>query len=74
MPRSVAFLLVLLAIGVAGVAGFVVFDQNQERAPSSAGKPIDRSPVSTISTGESVNIEDYLEDGVATVIDFTAPW
>ena len=30
--------------------------------------------VDTISTGEEVDVEDYVESGTMTVIEFTADW
>ena len=30
--------------------------------------------VNTISTGEEVDVEDYVESGTMTVIEFTADW
>ena len=36
--------------------------------------PISGAPVATISTGEVVQIEEHLEDGTWTLIEYTADW
>ena len=62
----------ILAVVVAAIVGVVAFVR---RTPSLPTTSVDaKTAVATISRGETVNIEDHLEPGVWTVVEFTADW
>ena len=67
------WLAILAAVIVLGLAG-IVLNHDKRQTGSSGGGAASSQKVATISHGESVTIEDYLTDGVFTVIEFTADW
>ena len=58
--------LVLVALSIAFVT--------KSSAPAGPSGTISGEPVAFISKGEAVNIDDHLEDGTWTLIEYTADW
>ncbi len=65
-------ILILLAVAGVVVAVALPGDGGSRRVGGGGGGSA--ALVDTISTGEEVDVEDYVESGTMTVIEFTADW
>ncbi len=63
---------ILILLAVAGVVVAVALPGGG--GSSRVGGGGSAALVDTISTGEEVDVEDYVESGTMTVIEFTADW
>ena len=61
------WLIALCLVLVAGLVGVVVTHDR-------AGGGTDGAKIATISTGQKVDIDAQLRDGIWTVVEFTADW
>ncbi|MFB3065955.1 MAG: hypothetical protein ACE10D_05525 [Planctomycetota bacterium] len=67
---------ILLLLAVAGVVVAVALPGGggSRRVAGGGGGGGSAALVDTISNGEEVDVEDYVESGTMTVIEFTADW
>ena len=80
MGRTSAGAVVALIVFTVGITRF--FDKDGEDRDPNANLPVlldERAPlegdlIEWISEGEEVDLKDYLEHGVLSVVEFTADW
>ncbi len=65
---------ILILLAVAGVVVAVALPGGGGSRRVGGGGGGSAALVDTISTGEEVDVEDYVESGTMTVIEFTADW
>ncbi|MCA8969679.1 MAG: hypothetical protein KDC95_07845 [Planctomycetes bacterium] len=65
---------VVLALAIAGFAGFIAFDSSTESGAGGAGLRASDALVATISHGERVEFRDHVNNEGLTLFDFTADW
>jgi len=75
VEKAAIGLCVLVAVG--GL-GFMASQRSgrtiEPYTPTGSNAARDLGQIATISHGEQVKVEDYLEPGTRTVIEFTADW
>ena len=72
--KIIVGVLVGLTLALAGVIGFVV--ASHEPPPARSGPRLSgkSGEVTTIATGQEVDLGQYLQAGRQTLVEFSAPW
>ena len=66
------WLLVIVLLGVGGLAAVVIRHENDRASRSSSG--VSAEKIAVISRGETVDVDAHLRAGRMTVVSFKADW